>query len=574
MQAEVAYRWWGGKVRSRGRRSRGLRNLALVIAGVVSLPIVAVVVLALNSESQAWAHLTQTVLPLWTLNTALLALGVAGGVLLLGVPPAWLVTRYRFPLRGLLEVTLVLPLAVPPYIAALALSWLLDGAGPIQNALRRIFQLHGEVLPPLHSLGGAVCLLSLALYPYVYLLARKAFLGQGRNTLEVAQCLGASPWSLFWKVALPIARPALVAGVALALMETLAEYGALELLGVQTWTTAIFRAWFGFGDLTAAARLSCLLLLVVALLMASEKLAQPQRLVAGRASKAPNAIGLSNSKACAAAAICALPPLLGFVLPALTLLWLAWRTGLNDPLVIENLLPAARTSATLGLAATLLILPPALLIAYALRSGAASAVPDPLAFWRGATQTTPQSGDPLGRLAARVVSLGYATPGAVIAIGVIAVFVGLDHILLWLGWDSQISWLTLSVVGLLFAYLVRFSTIALETIDAGLVRIRPSLDDAARGLGRTEFQTLLSVHLPILLPSLLTAALIVFVEVLKELPATLLIRPFGVETLAVQAWSLADDERLADAALPALLIVATGLLPIALLMRITRKHLS
>ena len=535
---------------------------------------VAVVALGLNSESQAWAHLTQTVLPLWTLNTALLAVGVAAGVLLLGVPPAWLVTRYRFPLRGLLEVTLVLPLAVPPYIAALALSWLLDGAGPAQTSLRQLFDLQGEVLPPLHSLGGAMCLLSLALYPYVYLLARKAFLGQGRNTLEVAQCLGASPWLLFWKVALPIARPALVAGVALALMETLAEYGALELLGVQTWTTAIFRAWFGFGDLTAAARLSCLLLLVVALLMASEKLAQPHRLVAGRASKSPKALQLPRGKAVGAVVVCGLPPLLGFALPACTLLWLAWRTGLSDPFVLDNLLPAARTSALLGLGATMLILPPALLIAYALRSGAASPKPDPLAFWRGATQTTAQSGDPLGRLAARVVSLGYATPGAVIAIGIISVFVGLDKALQELGLHSQISWLTLSVVGLLFAYLVRFSTIALETIDAGLIRIRPSLDDAARGLGRTELQTLLSVHLPILLPSLLTAALIVFVEVLKELPATLLIRPFGLETLAVQAWSLADDERLADAALPALLIVATGLLPIALLMRITRKHLS
>ena len=403
----------------------------------------------------------------------------------------------------------------------------------------------------------------------------KPFLGKDATRLKSLSAWVASPWSLFWKVALPIARPALVAGVALALMETLAEYGALELLGVQTWTTAIFRAWFGFGDLTAAARLSCLLLLVVALLMASEKLAQPQRLVAGRASKAPNAIGLSNSKAYAAAAICALPPLLGFVLPALTLLWLAWRTGLNDPLVIENLLPAARTSATLGLAATLLILPPALLIAYA-----------PCAVeQRHPCQTHSPSGGEQHRQLRRVAIRSADSPpeschsdtqhpGAVIAIGVIAVFVGLDHILLWLGWDSQISWLTLSVVGLLFAYLVRFSTIALETIDAGLVRIRPSLDDAAARLGRTEFQTLLSVHLPILLPSLLTAALIVFVEVLKELPATLLIRPFGVETLAVQAWSLADDERLADAALPALLIVATGLLPIALLMRITRKHLS
>ena len=568
---EVAFK---GRVRKGVRRAGVLRNGALAVAGVLSLPVVAVVVLALNSESTAWAHLTQTVLAGWSLNTALLALGVAAGVLALGVPPAWLVTRYRFPARGWLEVLLVLPLAVPPYIAALALSWLLDGAGPAQSALRRLFAAQGEVLPSLHSLGGAVCLLSLALYPYVYLLARKAFLGQGRNTLEVAQCLGATPWQLFWKVALPIARPALVAGVALALMETLAEYGALELLGVQTWTTAIFRAWFGFGDLTAAARLSCLLLLVVALLMASEKLAQSKPLVAGRGSKAPQALALRRGKAGLAVLVCAVPPLLGFALPALTLVWLAWRAGVGDPFVLARLLPAARASAGLGLVATLLIVPLALLIAYALRSGAGRVAPDPLAFWRGGSGVAGQSGDPLGLLAARVVSLGYATPGAVIAIGVIAVFVGLSKGLEVLGVAWQVSWLTLSVGGLLFAYLVRFSTIALETLDAGLVRIRPSLDDAARGLGRTELQTLLAVHLPILLPSLLTASLIVFVEVLKELPATLLIRPFGVETLAVQAWSLADDERLADAALPALLIVATGLLPIALLMRITRKHLS
>ena len=525
------------KIRSGIKDRLNLQTVAAAVAVVLALPLVAIVASATTAVSPNWTHTAQTVLPLWTLNTLALCVMVGVGVLALGIPPAWLVARYEFGGRKALEVALVLPLAVPAYISAMALGWLLDGAGPAQSALRALTGARGEVLPSIRSPGGAALVLSFALYPYVYLLSRRAFLAEGGEAFEIARSLGARPLRAFLRVALPLARPAIAAGAALALMETLAEYGALQLLGVNTWTTAVFRSWLSLGDPVLASQLASLLLVAVAVLLLAERAGRGGRsyVFARRVSAARMRALLPGWRGGLATAVCLLPPFFGFALPGLALLRLAAEAAPSP-----GLLSAVRSSFVLSVLSVCVVVPLVVVAAYGLRR-------------RGEVMRSRAA-----RFASGVVTLGYATPGAVTAVGVVGVFT-------IFGGGGAVA--ALGLWGLLYAYAVRFAAPALEVVDAGLAKVRPSLEDAARGLGCGGAETLLRVHLPLLAPSLGTGALIVFVEVMKELPATLLIRPFGYETLAVRAWSLAADERLGEASYPGLLVMLAGLVPVYLLMR-------
>jgi len=534
---------------------KNLSHLSLVFAGLaalIALPVASVLGNLFASGGGATiAHLAATILPETVRNTLLLCLYVGSGCILLGVGAAWLTTVLDFPGRRFFQWALVLPLAAPAYVLAYVYTDLLQFAGPVQGALREAFGWrYGDYwFPEVRSLGGAALMFIAVLYPYVYLLARAAFLERGGTLLEAARTLGLGPWQAFVRVSLPLARPAVVAGATLALMETLADYGTVAYFGVPTFTTGIYRAWFALGDRLAAAQLAAALLGFVVLLLALERMARGRARFSEAAARRPAVAGrrLGGLRALAAIVACSLPLLAGFLLPALLLLRLALLEG--DAQFGTRFLTLAQNSFLLsGLAAVLAVFI-ALLLAYGERLGGGWAA----------------------RAAVRIAGLGYAVPGAVIAVGVLIPVTRLDH---WLGeqWESLSGvnpglLLTGGVAALIYAYLVRFLGIALQTIGAGLARIRPSMDDAARSLGLGRAATLRRVHLPLLRGSLLTAGLLVFVDVMKELPATLVMRPFNFDTLATQTYMLAADERLAEASTAALAIVGVGLLPLLVLSR-------
>jgi iron(III) transport system permease protein len=524
---------------------------ALVIAALVALPIAVVVSRVFLPSDGVWAHLADTVLADYVRNSVLLTLGVGGLSVVLGVSTAWLVTMTRLPGRALFEWALLLPLAVPAYVMAYVYYDLLAYAGPVQTALRDTFGWGRDDywFPDISSLGGAVVLMGFVLYPYVYLLARAAFLQQSVCVLEAGRTLGAGPMGAFLRLGVPLARPAIVAGAALVAMETLADYGTVSHLGVPTFTTGIYRTWFARGAPVAAGQLAALLLAVVAAVLLVE------RLLRGRARfhdttgrRRPIArLRLGPLAAVGAVLACSLPVLLGFVVPAGVLLDLAWRYG--DPMGAAAFSVFAGNSVTLA----------------AITSGLAVALGLFLAYARRLDPSPPT------RAMVRVAGLGYAVPGTVIAVGVLIPFAAADAALDglardWLGISTGLL-LTGTIAALVFAYLVRFMAVALSTADASLGKIAPSLDEAARVLGAGPRRTLLAVHLPLIRGGLLTAALLVFVDVMKELPATLIVRPFNFDTLAVRAYRLASDARLEQASTAALTIVAVGLIPVILLSR-------
>ncbi len=530
---------------------------SLTLALLLAMPLLVILGFLLLPGSGSWQHLAATVLPNYLTNSLLLALGVAVGTLVVGVGAAWLTSLCQFPGRGVFEWALLLPMAMPAYIIAYTYTGLLDFAGPLQSGLRDLTGWrHGDYrLPEVRSLGGAVIMLTLVLYPYVYLLTRAAFLSQSVCVLEVGRTLGLGPWRTFFQIALPLARPAIAAGVALALMETLADYGTVQYFGVQTLTTGIFRTWYGLGDPVGAAQLSALLLGFALVLITLERYSR-RRARYHQTSQRHRPLrrhALRGRRALAAAIFCALPLTLGFLVPATQLG--VWALTIGRDTYDARFLDLVLNS--LGLAATtaLLALIPALLFGYGRRLHPSPTV----------------------RASVQIAGLGYAIPGAVIAIGVIIPLAWIDNSLdAWLRAHFQISTgllLSGSLTALLFAYLVRFLAVSLHTVEAGLGRIRPTLDEAARSLGLTPAQVLWRVHIPLLRGSLLTALLLVFVDALKELPATLILRPFNFNTLAVRAFELASDERLADSAPAALAIVLAGLLPVILLSRsITRSR--
>ncbi|MBM3384394.1 MAG: iron ABC transporter permease [Betaproteobacteria bacterium] len=521
-------------------------------AALILLPILAVLASVLGPAGDTWSHLARTVLGGYIVNTALLALGVAAGVILMGVLTAWLVTAYRFLGHRVLEWALVLPLAMPAYVMAYAYTDWLQFAGPVQTALRAAtgWQAREYWFPEVRSLPGAAAMLAFALYPYVYLLARTAFMDVSRSALEAARLAGQGPWGAFRRVALPVARPAVAAGTALALMETLADFGTVSYFGLEVFTTGIFKAWMSMGEVTTAAQLSACLLVFVAVLIALERASRGRAGFASSTRKRPAPQRLSGAAAWLALAACAMPVLLGFVLPAVLLANLAW----GEPVSGARLRALVGNSFTLAGIAALLGVALATAMAYAARLA------------RG-----PGSG-PVA-LANRAAALGYALPGAVIAVGVLVPLGRLDN---WVADGIEAATgakpgllLTGTIVALLYAYLVRFLAVALQAVEAGLAKITPRMDDAARSLGASPAKALVRVHAPLLASSLASAALLLFVDVMKELPATFALRPFNFDTLAIEAYNLAKDERLAEAAAPSLLIVAIGLVP---LLVVTRRY--
>jgi iron(III) transport system permease protein len=531
-------------------RPSGWTLAVLAIALLMLLPLGAVVVSAVTQSGEVWGHLVATVLPQYVLNSLGLMVGVGLGVLGLGVSTAWLVTMCQFPGRRVFEWALLLPLAAPSYLLAYTYTDFLDYFGWVQTTLRAIFGWQSVTdywFPNVRSLGGAIILFSLVLYPYVYMLVRVAFLEQSLCTLEASRALGCNPWRSFRTVALPLARPAIAAGTALALMETLNDFGTVQYFSVPTFTTGIYRTWFGMGDRPAAAQLAGVSLIFIAVLIGLERFSRRQARYYQSASQhqSLSTYALGFWRGILASGFCALPIVLGLLLPAGLLLAMAlgqWRQVLGN-----DFLSLANHSLILSGATALLGILLSLVLAYGARLQ-----PGPVVL--GGVQAA---------------ALGYAIPGAVIAVGILMPVTALDNsVASWLEtvWNRPVGLLLSGTpIALIFAYLVRFLAVSLNTVEAGLAKIRPSLDDAARSLGHGPTATLRQIHAPLLGGSLLTAAVLVFVDVMKELPATMVMRPFNFDTLAVRVYQYASDERLAEAAVPALAILVVGLLPVILL---------
>jgi iron(III) transport system permease protein len=482
---------------------------------------------------------------------------VAAGVMIIGTLTAWLTVNYEFPGRSVLEWALILPLAMPAYVMAYAYTDALQYAGPVQTLLRELFHWQGKTdyfFPDIRSIGGAATILMFVLYPYVFMLARVAFLEQSPSLREAGVTFGYSPWRLFMRVSLPLARPAIAAGTALALMETLADYGTVSYFGLQTFTTGIFNAWFSLGDRVAAAKLSAILLVVVALIIFIEQRTRQRSRYfqsgKGRANRTP----LAAMSRWLATAACTLPLMIGFIIPTLILLKQATADDALKSLFSTRFAALVFNTFTLA--------------TFTAAIGAA------LALWLAYTARKNKSH--ISATTNRIIGVGYAVPGTIIAVGVLIPVIRLDHMLVdalntWFGTSLGLL-LTGSLGVLVYAYLIRFLAVALQTVEAGLIKITPSMDDAAQSLGATRFSVLRQIHIPLLRPSLVTAALLIFVDVMKELPATLVLRPFNFDTLAVHVYVLAKDERLAEAAWPALAMVAVGLVPVLIASRqITRQ---
>lgn len=529
--------------------------MMLTIALLVALPVLTVLGHVFVPAPDIWAHLATTVLPRYLLNTAGLAVGVGVGVLVLGVGTAWLVVMCRFPGQRVFEWALLLPLAVPTYVIAYAYTDFLQFAGPLQSLLRDTFGWGaGDYwFPPVRSLGGAIALLSLVLYPYVYLLTRAAFLEQSVCVLEVGRTLGRGPWRLFSTIAIPLARPAIAGGAALALMETLNEFGAVQFFALDTFTTGIYRTWFGLGERTAAAQLAGVLLLFVLALLLIERVSRGKAQYFHTSSRyrALPQYELTGARRWLAVIGCSLPVLLGFLVPALLLLEMSITNG--DGRLGWSFLPYIINSVSLSTAAALGAVGLAVLLSYGVRLAPS----------------------PLTEAAVRVSAMGYAVPGAVIAVGILIPLGWMDQQIYGVlkgefGWDVGLV-LTGSGLALVYAYLVRFLAVSYNAVQASLTKVTPTMDAASRTLGKTAGGTLRRVHAPIMRGSLLGAGILVFVDVMKELPATIILRPFDFTTLAVRSYELASDERLSQSSTASLAIVLVGIIPVILLSRAMRR---
>lgn len=530
---------------------RVLSGAAWGVAMACALPMLAVALAAVTSGTDTIVHLASTVLGRYSINTVFLILLVSVGTFAVGVGAAWLVTMTHFKGVKFFEITLVLPLAFPAYVLAYAYTSVLDHPGIVQSTLRNVMDWgpRDYWFPEIRSLGGAALMLVLVLYPYVYLLARASFIQQSGSAFMTARGLGASPLAAFLTVSLPLARPAIAAGVLLAVMETIADFGTVAYFGVQTFATGIYTSWFSMGDRAGAAQLA------VCLLMFAFMLAVLERIQRGRAKyydqsrsqKHHAPLPLKGLRAVFAMVLCAIPVLLGVIIPIFSLIVLGLDS--DQDLLSSRYLGFARNSLVLASTAALITVFAAIGLGFFQR------------MQPGRSST----------MATYIARLGYAVPGGVIAVGLMVPFAAFDNAIdAWMRTTFNIStglMLTGSIWLLVLAYMVRFLAAALGAYEGGQSLVHVHMDAASRSLGKGPFATLRKVHLPILTPSLLTALLIVFVDVMKELPATLIMRPFNYDTLAVQAYRLASDERLGGAAVPSLVIVAFGLLPVILICR-------
>ena len=522
----------------------------IAIAIVITIPILTVMGSIFDDNREIWQHLVETVLKDYILNSLWLMLGVGMGVLIIGVGCAWLVTMCQFWGVNLFEWILLMPLATPAYLLAYSYTNMLDYFGPVQTWLRQIFawdSIDDYWFPEIRHLGGAIVMLILVLYPYVYLLARVAFLEQSICTLEASRSLGYNPWQSFFKVALPLARPSIMAGLALALMETLNDFGTVEYFGVNTFTTGIYRTWLGMGEREAAAQLASFLMIFIIALVVLERWSRfsARYYHSSSSSQKLPRYQLNWLSASGAFIACSIPVLLGFVIPTLYFLRLTisnYQQTLNN-----QFLRLAKNSLILAVLTALIALIVSLIIAYGQRL-----MPNLIIS-----------------TSARIASMGYAIPGSVIAVGVLIPLGKFDNSFdSWMRSNFNLATgllLTGSIVGLIYAYLVRFLAVSFNTIESSLGKIKPNLDDASRSLGYGPFATLLKVYLPLMWGGIFTAIMLVFVDVMKELPATLVMRPFNFDTLAVRVYQYASDERLIEASAPALAIILVGIVPVILL---------
>lgn len=548
--AEIEFADHGTRRRNHGGSSV-LSLLAYGVAAMCLLPMLAVALAAVTGGTDTVSHLLDTVLPRYAGTTLALVALVALGTFAIGVGAAWLVTMTRFPGVRILEIALVLPLAFPAYVLAYAYTYLLDHPGIVQTTIRDVtgWGPRDYWFPEIRSIWGAAFMLVLVLYPYVYLLARAAFLQQSSAAFLAARTLGSSAWAAFWTVSLPMARPAIAGGVLLAVMETIADFGTVAYFSVQTFATGIYTSWFSMADRAAAAQLALCLLSFALLLAVTERVQRGRARYheTGKRHMAMPPIRLRGWRAALALVLCATPVLLGCVLPAVVLFGMG--LGSEQDLLSRRYSGFIGNSITLAGTAACLTVLAAIAVGFyqRLRPGRRSGV------------------------AAYVARLGYAVPGGVIAVGLLVPFAAFDNAFdAWMRSTFDISTgllVTGSIWLLVVAYMVRFLAAALGAYEGGQSTVHANMDAASRSLGETPLGTLRRVHLPILTPSLLTALLIVFVDVMKELPATLIMRPFNYDTLAVQAYRLASDERLEGAAVPSLVIVAVGLLPVILICR-------
>jgi iron(III) transport system permease protein len=544
------------------RRARAwLSASAGVVAALLTVPVAVVALSWFTPDSGAWQHIVSTTLPDLLASSAWLVVLVGLGAAGIGTLSAWIVARHDWRGRATFEWLLVLPLAMPAYVMAYAYTDLLQYAGPVQTSLREWFGWQSKSdywFFEIRSVGGAATMLAFVLYPYVYLLARVAFLEQSSTLTDAARSFGYGRWALFWRVSLPLARPAIVAGTALVLMETLADYGTVSYFGVNTFTTGIFSAWFAQGDRIAAAKLATLLLAFVLVVLALEHRARRQGRFADQTNARRAALRerLSGSAAIAATLVCTIPVLIGFALPLLILAGLMWRDAdaVLAQATVRDFVELAWNSFSLATLTAGLAVALGLMLVYAVRLSA----------------------NPLTRGATRIAGMGYAIPGTIIAVGVLLPVTLVDHALAdavsaALGRDVGLI-LTGGFGVLIYAYLIRFLSIAVQSTEAGFAKITPNMDSAARSLGASNREIIVRVHAPLLRSSLITAALLVFVDVMKELPATLVMRPFNFDTLAVRAYTFAKDERLAEASVAAIAIVLVGLLPVVFASRAITKE--
>jgi iron(III) transport system permease protein len=501
---------------------------------------------------EIWHHIVNNLLASYVLNTLFLLTGVALFTMLIGVSTAWLVSMYRFPGRSFFEWALIMPIAIPAYISGFTWAGILDYTSPVYMFLRNSFgtdtgqYLFFKILSPV----GAVIIFSLALYPYVYLISRAYFIRQSGTLLEAAASLGKSPFRIFTSVALPMARPAIVAGVSLALMEVLNDYGLVRYFGIETFTTGIFSAWFAFANPVAAMKLSGYLLVIVLFLIFVERFQRGQMRYSlpGGIYRPARVHILKHWKAGFAIMACMIPFLLGFLFPAIMLIY--WSSLSFSQVGSFRFWELLGNSFLLAAIAAIIVVIVAILIAFTVRSFPAR----------------------LTKILTRISTLGYAIPGAVVAIGIMVPFI-------WI--DSQFNTLTgqgirMAITGtwfaLIYAYTVRFMAVGYNSVESGLEKISNSMDEASRSLGQSNRKTLFRILLPLLKSSLISGALLVFIDVLKELPLTLILRPFNFDTLAIRAFEFAADERLAEAAPAALVIILAGMIPVILLNRIMGKE--
>ena len=530
--------------------------LTLSLALLFALPFFSLIVTAGSGGENVWEHLLSTVMPGYLKNTFWLMLGVGSGTLLLGVSTGWLISMTEFPGRRMMEWALLLPLAFPGYIIAMVYVELLEFSGPVQEQLRLWFDWQNYMdywFPPIASLGGAITMLSLVLFPYVYLLARTAFLQQSATLMEASRMLDKSAGNSFFMIALPLARPAIVVGVSLAMMETLADFGTMQLFAVQTFTTGIYHTWFGAYNAPGAAQLSLSLLTFISFFIFLERYSRKQQRFHAQSSikNAHTRYPLSGIRAVLALLFCIFPVLFGFALPAGLLI--QWATESWRGVMLDRFFSDAGNSILLAGVTALLGVFIGLLMAFGSRLSKRRRI-----HW-----------------AARLVSLGYTFPGPVVALGVLLPFAWFDRTMdAWMQETFGITTgylLSGTLFILVFAYLVRFLALAYGTAESGLERITSDMEDASRSLGKNTWQTLKQVHLPLLRGSVLAAGMLVFVDVMKELPATLMLQPFNFSTLATRAYGYATEELLKEASLWCLTIVVVGLFPVIFLNRQLRQ---